>query len=98
VASVRAPANAAARRDGTTVAGNVAWRLFPGENQVRYSGPAPMAPVRHVHAGGSPRDTFIPPLSALPTDSSSRIGVFLGTAAVLHVQLSMALGMGMDPW
>jgi len=52
VASVRAPANAAARRDGVAVAGDVAGRLFPGENHVRYSGPATMASVRHVLAGG----------------------------------------------
>jgi len=52
VASVRAPANVAARRDGVAVAGDVAWRLFPGENHVRYSGAATMAYVRHVLVGG----------------------------------------------
>ena len=46
--------------------------------------------------GALPRDTFMPPLLAQPGDPSSQIGVFLGTAAVLHVQLSAALGLGLD--
>jgi len=97
VASVRAPANVAARRDGVAVAGDVAWRLFPGENHVRYSGAATMASVRHVLAGGvATRRPFMLPLLAQPGDPSSRIGVFLGTAAVLHVRLSAVLGLGLD--
>jgi len=46
--------------------------------------------------GVSPRDAFMLPLLAQPGDPSSRIGVFLGTAAVLHVRLSAVLGLGLD--
>ena len=46
--------------------------------------------------GASPRNTFMPPLPAQPGDPSSRIGVFLATAAVPHVQFSAALGLGLD--
>ena len=46
--------------------------------------------------GASPRNNFMLPLPAQPGDPSSRIGVFLGTAAVLHVRLSAVLGMGLD--
>ena len=47
--------------------------------------------------GASSRDTFMPPLPAQLGDPFFRIGVFLGMAAVLHVQLSAALGMGWIP-
>ena len=77
---------------------DLAWRLFTGENHVWYSGPATMALVRHAPAGGVATEHLHPPLPAQPGDPSSRIGVFLATAAVPHVQFSAALGLGLDSW
>ena len=53
--------------------------------------------VCHVPAGGVVTGHLHAPLPAQPDDPSSLIGVFLGMAAVLHVQLSAALGMGWIP-
>jgi len=48
--------------------------------------------------GASSRDTFMPPLPARLRVPFSRFGVLLGSAVVLHVLLSAAIGTWMDPW
>ena len=55
-----------------------------------------LRPMRHVLAGGVVTGHLHAPNASKPGDPS-RIAVFLGMTAVLHVQLSMALGMGIDP-
>ena len=68
--------------------------VVPGENHVRFRIGDDGAQCVMSLLGASSWDTFIPPLPAQPSVLFSRFGVFLGTAAVLHVQLSAVLEDG----